>query len=820
MRSSAHLRIGALRGAMLGLASIALIGGAPVAAADPSAAPAVQPAMPTQCKLGPNGAIKHVIYLQFDNVHYRQDRSNVASDLQQMPHLLNFLTNNGTLITNDHTILISHTAGGIVSSLTGLYPDRNGQTVSNSYDYFQANGVPTFQSSFKYWNNTVAAAADPLPNMVTDGGATTPAPWSTYTDAGCTVGGVSAANIELENATAVRISGGPTPLTADANPSDTVLHVGSTSGFSANEVIDVDGESATILSVQGSPTNTLTLKAGLGSGHPSGSRVMGTVANDPTGDVTSLFGQGSDAWNEARDSQEALPGTAARNLGLTDLVGVAIHCAKGTSPCQGNPNARPDPTTIYPGSDDGFQGIFGTHYVNPSIGGHGANNRCISATDGTDITDSFGQCGFPGFDGALAKNTLGEVEAMQFHGVPVTYAYISDAHDNHVTTSAMGPGEAAYKQQLKDYDNAFATFFGDLVSHGIDKTNTLFVVTVDEGDHFVGGTGTPSGQDLTYTHDPCKVTQSSPTCPSDQMGEIVTNLKAVLPNGEPSFDLHFDDAPTIYVNGQPNRNDSSLRQLERDLASTTLFDPYAGGAAVPIVQRLADSVGERTLHMVNADPKRTPSFTMFGNSDFFFQASNSTTCAAPTAPECVASAFAWNHGDYQQEIANTWMGMVGPGVKHLGINSSVWTDHTDLRATMMVLLGLKDAYEDDGRAITQIIKTTSLPSTLTGNTAKVESLANAWKKVNAPFGRFGLDALRASTRALKQPSTQAGDLKYDQIETTITKLTDQRNALVNDIRSAMNDAAKGVAPIDSAEASRWIARANDLDAQMADLANH
>ncbi len=32
-----------------------------------------------------------------------------------MPHLLNFLTDNGTLFTNDHTILISHTAGGILA---------------------------------------------------------------------------------------------------------------------------------------------------------------------------------------------------------------------------------------------------------------------------------------------------------------------------------------------------------------------------------------------------------------------------------------------------------------------------------------------------------------------------------------------------------------------------------------------------------------------------------------------------------------------------------------------------------------------------------
>src|SRR6266516_7970125 len=152
------------------------------------------------CQLGNHaGAIKHVVYLQFDNTHYMRDNSSVASDLEQMPHLLNFLKQNGTLFTNDHTILISHTAGGILSSLTGLYPDRNGQTVSNSYDYFPASKVPAFTSSFKYWTNPVDPTNDPLPNMITDGQKNTPAPWVPYTRDGCDVGGVGTANIELEN---------------------------------------------------------------------------------------------------------------------------------------------------------------------------------------------------------------------------------------------------------------------------------------------------------------------------------------------------------------------------------------------------------------------------------------------------------------------------------------------------------------------------------------------------------------------------------------------------------------------------------------------
>src|ERR1051325_7273468 len=154
------------------------------------------------CQLGTKaGQVKHVIYLQFDNTHYNRDDKNksVASDLEQMPNLLNFLKDNGTLLTTDHPIRISHGAGGILSSLTGLYPDRMGQTVSNSYRFWRADGTTNSSSSFKYWTDTVDGSDDSLPNMVGDGGQTAPAPWLTYTHAGCNVGGVSAANIELEN---------------------------------------------------------------------------------------------------------------------------------------------------------------------------------------------------------------------------------------------------------------------------------------------------------------------------------------------------------------------------------------------------------------------------------------------------------------------------------------------------------------------------------------------------------------------------------------------------------------------------------------------
>jgi phosphoglycerol transferase MdoB-like AlkP superfamily enzyme len=60
---------------------------------------------------------------------------------------------------------------------------------------------------------------------------------------------------------------------------------------------------------------------------------------------------------------------------------------------------------------------------------------------------------------------------MQEAGVPVTFGYISDAHDQHGVAGEIhatrGPGEADYLQQLKKYDEAFGKFFARLAASGI-----------------------------------------------------------------------------------------------------------------------------------------------------------------------------------------------------------------------------------------------------------------------------------------------------------------------------------------------------------------
>src|ERR671934_2567721 len=160
-------------------ATLAAIG-ATVAAATPSAKPHAG-ASAGACDLG-NG-IKHVIQIQFDNTHFRRDRANVPSDLEQMPHLLNFIRGNGTLLTNDHTVLISHTASGILSTLTGVYPDRMGQPVSNSFRYFRPDGTTRTGVSFAYWTAPLFDPAGPSgqtdfsPEMINENGKIAPAPW-------------------------------------------------------------------------------------------------------------------------------------------------------------------------------------------------------------------------------------------------------------------------------------------------------------------------------------------------------------------------------------------------------------------------------------------------------------------------------------------------------------------------------------------------------------------------------------------------------------------------------------------------------------------
>src|SRR5207249_10419253 len=111
--------------------------------------------------------------------------------------------------------LIAHTAGDLLSSLTGLYPDQTGQAVSNSWRTFDPDGSLGTGNSFTYWTSRVYSGApgpsDPAYNLVTAAGRNTPAPWVPFTRAGCDVGSVAGpAGLVLENGADVASAFGAT----------------------------------------------------------------------------------------------------------------------------------------------------------------------------------------------------------------------------------------------------------------------------------------------------------------------------------------------------------------------------------------------------------------------------------------------------------------------------------------------------------------------------------------------------------------------------------------------------------------------------------
>ena len=780
-----------------GMAAMAAGTAQPAAAATPARPSAMSS---TSCNLG-NG-IRHVVQVTFDNLHFSRDNPNVPSDLEMIPSLSNFITGHGTLLSNNHTPLIAHTAPDTLSTYSGLYGDRQGVGIGNSYNAYNADAAKTTDpfTAFTYWTDpmddtarTPSASHDTNPNMVysasvpatsTPPTKVAPAPWVPYTRAGCTVADFSTANMVLENANY---------------------------------------------------------------------------------DIAKVFGSSS-----PEQAQVAADTDPYKDNEVADYVGASVHCAPGDTFCssaaavkngqsQPSPSASADLLPDEPGGYNGFQALHGARYIAPQLGAGNANlARSVNGhsypvtnakgnlvdLNGAEIDGGFtnpARPGFPGFSPTAAQS-LAYTANFQEAGIPITMAYIADIHAKKAgqtgcgKSGALGPGDPCYVQNAKSYDAAFATFFQRLSDDGITAANTLFVFTADEGDHFAGAnvgraeTPTPAGCDGVTV--PCQYAPNT-------VGEVQADLPGLLSvEKNDTTPFSFDPQGTVvYVKGQPGANDPSVRTLEKDVAGLTAANPHSGNPNEKITNYLADPTEEQVLHFVNADPARTPTFTLFPKPDYYF--TSGTNCTTPAACVTINSQYAWDHGYYAPAINTTWLGIAGPGVANHGVdgpaaaagpNSSgpasgqgtipgqnlagTWADHTDVRPTMLALLGLKDDFIHDGRVLTEDLTSAGAPSGT--QSPSYLPLATCYKQLNASVGRFGTDTLVADHAAIT-----GSDPSYQSFQGQLSTLAAQRDTLATQIKADLDNAAfgPGLSPGAAAETQQCTALLASADALAAGSPN-
>jgi hypothetical protein len=272
--------------------------------------------------------------------------------------------------------------------------------------------------------------------------------------------------------------------------------------------------------------------------------------------------------------------------------------------------------------------------------------------------------------------------------------------------------------------------------------------------------------------------------------------------------VHSDSAPTVYVNGNPEPTNPTLRQLERDTAAAQALDPYVSDQKTPIALYLADKVGQKALHMQTADLQRSPSFTLFANPDYFLTAGVTSNpvpgtptkfnCpdAASPAFVCVDYHFAWSHGDATDDIGRTWLGMVRAGRPNARPDQQRLDRPHGHPAHDARARGPAQRLHPDGRVITQFLEKRALPH---GDPRQAACLDPARSRLQGDQRAVRPALVRRPQRvdegALERKRAQRQHVRRN--FERITSLTNDRNALGAQMRDVLNNAAFG-GPVPSA----------------------
>jgi hypothetical protein len=119
--------------------------------------------------------------------------------------------------------------------------------------------------------------------------------------------------------------------------------------------------------------------------------------------------------------------------------------------------------------------------------------------------------------------------------------------------------------------------------------------------------------------------------------------------------------------------------------------------------------------------------------------------------------------------------------------NGTWVEETDVRPTLLDLVGLHDDYQSDGHVITQAL--THPSSTLLATAA----LAKGYDQINSSVGQLATDTLIADSSALATGSS-SDDTAYQATQAALQQLADDRDVAATKIKRLLSAAANGTMP--------------------------
>ena len=464
-----------------------------------------------------------------------------------MPHLLNFIKGNGTLLTNDHTVAdLAH--GDRDPDLAHRRLSRTGWASRSRTASATSRPTGTTRTgvSFAYWTAPLFDPAGsrrptPTPEMINENGKIAPAPWVPYTRAGCDFGAVATANTILEN-TAI--------------------------------------------------------------------------------DIPTVFGAGSP---EARRGRAPNPGAGASPTSSAS----ASTARRARRSARRRTTARPDLLPDEPGGYSRLQRPLRREVRRP-----GRSSRRGPMTDlngnvdpGRDRARRLPRLRRDGGDGLARPGSRRCRRPASRSRTRTSRTRTTATAPPATSTSPTAPARPATCSSCRTTTRRSRSSSTGSRPTGSTRSNTLFVFTVDEGDHFVGDAPTPAGCDGVTT-----------PCTYNRVGEINADLRRMIRHAVRRHDavlgalrrradrVRQRHSPAARIR-RPGRPQPRARDAPAELA-----EPVHRRGRERHHGRARGPVEMKTLHMVTADPFRTPTFTPFADPDwFFFATAGSATCATPAA---------------------------------------------------------------------------------------------------------------------------------------------------------------------------------------------